>query len=65
MPQRYFVASIQLSTDEVTYEIISELKRPSSNHVTLIQGLPKGSKKESVVKYATIFNTAKIIFTTM
>ena len=63
--QKCFLASIILNDLSVSYQIIHELQQPSSMDVTLIQGLPKGSKNEFVVKYATIFGTKKIIFIPM
>ncbi|PKK96963.1 MAG: hypothetical protein CVV58_03650 [Tenericutes bacterium HGW-Tenericutes-3] len=63
--KKCFLASIDISGENVTYQTINELKQPSKMDVTLIQGLPKGSKNEFVVKYATIFNATKIILTPM
>lgn len=63
--QKCFLASILIEDTTVSYKIIDELKQPFSMDVTLIQGLPKGSKNEFVVKYATIFGASKIIFIPM
>jgi len=63
--KKCFLASIEINDDNVTYKTIEELKQPSKMDVTLIQGLPKGSKNEFVVKYATIFNASTIILTPM
>ena len=63
--KKCFLASIEINDDHVTYQTKEELKQPSKMDVTLIQGLPKGSKNDFVVKYATIFNASKIILTPM
>ncbi len=63
--QKCYLASIMLDALSVTYKITQELEQPSSMDVTLIQGLPKGSKNEFVVKYGTIFGASKIIFIPM
>jgi 16S rRNA (uracil1498-N3)-methyltransferase len=48
-------------------EFAIDEKMPSKEifDVTLIQGLPKGSKIDIVTKYATIFGVSKIIFVEM
>ncbi len=48
-------------------EFAIDEKMPSKEvfDVTLIQGLPKGSKIDTVTKYATIFGVSKIIFVEM
>jgi len=48
-------------------EFAFDAKMPSKEvfDVTLIQGLPKGSKIDIVTKYATIFGVSKIIFVEM
>jgi len=63
--QKCYLASIKLDEASVSYQIIVELDQPSTMNVTLIQGLPKGSKNEFVVKYATIFGASQIIFVPM
>ncbi|MCF7930430.1 MAG: 16S rRNA (uracil(1498)-N(3))-methyltransferase [Acholeplasmataceae bacterium] len=63
--QKCYLASIKLDDASVSYQIICELDQPSTMNVTLIQGLPKGSKNEFVVKYATIFGASQIIFVPM
>jgi len=50
---------------DVLFEIDEKLLNKDSFHVTLIQGLPKGSKIDTVVKYATIFGVSNIIFVEM
>jgi 16S rRNA (uracil1498-N3)-methyltransferase len=48
-------------------EFAIDEKMPSKEvfDVTLIQGLPKGTKIDTVTKYATIFGVSKIIFVEM
>jgi len=49
----------------VEFAIDEKLPTKEVFDVTLIQGLPKGSKIETVTKYATIFGVSKIIFVEM
>ncbi|MBU1094680.1 MAG: 16S rRNA (uracil(1498)-N(3))-methyltransferase [Firmicutes bacterium] len=63
--EQCFLASIKIEGSEVSYQVIRQLDQPSVMDVTLIQGLPKGSKNEFVVKYGAIFGANKIIFTPM
>lgn len=60
-----FLAMITNITDDITYAIIKEIESKKSLNITLIQGLPKGSKNEFVAKYATIFGVSNIIFVPM
>ena len=60
-----FLASIEALEPEVTYQIKEELIKPNDIDITLIQGLPKHPKAETVVKYATMFGVQSIILTTM
>ena len=50
---------------QVHYTIKRELLAPTSNHVTLVQGLPKHPKPEFVAKYATIFGVSHLVFVPM
>jgi 16S rRNA (uracil1498-N3)-methyltransferase len=49
----------------VEFAIDEKLPTKEVFDVTLIQGLPKGSKIDTVTKYATIFGVSKIIFVEM
>jgi len=49
----------------VAFAIDEKLPTKEVFDVTLIQGLPKGSKIDTVAKYATIFGVSKIIFVEM
>ena len=49
----------------VEFAIDEKLPRKQVFDVTLIQGLPKGSKIDTVTKYATIFGVSNIIFVEM
>ncbi len=60
-----FLAMITSVEHDVTYSIVKELEAETSMHITLIQGLPKGSKNEFVAKYATIFGVSEIVFVPM
>lgn len=63
--QKCYLASILLGETDVSYQIMRELDQPAHMNITLIQGLPKGSKNEFVAKYATIFGVSQIIFIPM
>ena len=63
--QSCFLASINVDQIDVQFSIIQELEKPQSFDVTIIQGLPKSPKHETITKYATIFGASKIIFTPM
>jgi len=60
-----FLAFLKIEQQHVFYEIIKELPEKWFPHVTIIQGMPKGSKTEFITKYATIFGVSHIIFTEM
>lgn len=60
-----FLSSLNLEGEEVQYEVIKELKKHEQPEITLIQGLPKNPKSDSVIKYGTIFGASKIILAGM
>lgn len=60
-----FLAVIDVEQEDVHFSVIRELESKKSLNVTLIQGLPKGSKTETIVKYATIFGASSIVFLEM
>jgi 16S rRNA (uracil1498-N3)-methyltransferase len=60
-----FLSSLNLDSEEVKYEVIRELIKPDGPEITLIQGLPKNPKSDTVIKYATIFGASKIILAGM
>ncbi len=56
---------ITKADQHVAFAIDEKLPTKEVFDVTLIQGLPKGSKIDTVAKYATIFGVSKIIFVEM
>ena len=60
-----FLAELNISGKDVSYTKISEVDSNKLKSVTLVQGLPKGDKMETVTKYATIFGAEKIVFVPM
>lgn len=61
----YTAKLVELNNNFVKYELLELLANIKQPEITLIQGLPKYSKIDFVVKYATIFGATKIIFTKM
>lgn len=47
--------------DEITYNFIEKIEQEKSTNITLIQGLIKGSKIETTLKYGTIFGAKAFI----
>lgn len=47
-------------TDNVTFNVVEQLPNSKINDITLIQGLIKGTKIETTIKYATIFGATAI-----
>lgn len=62
---RCFLSVLSIDKDRVLYVQKQELLAPSSPHITLIQGLPKHPKGETIVKYATLFGVSSIRFIPM
>ncbi len=62
---RCFLVSIDVEQEDVLFVIKEEVTSKKSVNVTLFQGLPKGSKTETVVKYATIYGASNICFVEM
>jgi len=60
-----FLSTLNLESEDVKYEIVHELKKCEQPEITLIQGLPKNPKSDTVIKYATIFGASKIILAGM
>lgn len=59
------LVNLQIRDGRVYYEILKELEQTKSPHVTLIQGLPKHPKTETITKYATLFGVSHIVFVPM
>jgi 16S rRNA (uracil1498-N3)-methyltransferase len=51
--------------DTVSFNRVKKLNHQKQMDITLIQGLPKGSKTESIVKTATLFGAKALILTPM
>lgn len=47
--------------DEITFDIIETIDNPETTNITLIQGMIKGSKIETTIKYSTIFGAKEIL----
>ncbi len=60
-----FLSTLTIDQDHVYYEKKHELDHQATPHITLIQGLPKHPKGETVVKYATLFGASMILFVPM
>ena len=60
-----YKAKITAITDYVEYEIVEKLEPPNEPNITLIQGLPKGSKTDFILKYATCFGVTRVILVEM
>lgn len=62
---RCFLSSLNIDQEHVYYEKKHELDHTPTPHITLIQGLPKHPKGETIVKYATLFGASTILFVPM
>jgi 16S rRNA (uracil1498-N3)-methyltransferase len=60
-----FLVSLVIQSNNITYQEIRELTHSKRPEITLIQGLPKGSKTEFIAKYATIFGVSHVVFLQM
>lgn len=60
-----YLAMLTIDKKEVSYQKENIIETNQQLDITLIQGLPKGSKIDEIVKYATIFGVRKIIFIVM
>lgn len=60
-----FLSTITSLEPDISYQMIEKLNKPKSIDITLIQGMPKHPKAETVVKYATMYGVKHIILTTM
>lgn len=50
---------------QVSFERLERLADNLTKDITIVQGLPKGEKLDTVTKYATLFGARNIIFTPM
>jgi 16S rRNA (uracil1498-N3)-methyltransferase len=60
-----FLVTLEIKEGRVFYHINEEIKREPDPQITLIQGLPKHPKTETVAKYATLFGASNIVFVPM
>ena len=60
-----FLAKLSIQDKLVSYEMIQLLENNPPLNVTIVQGLPKGDKLDTVVKYATLFQAQSIVFMPM
>lgn len=63
--KKCYLSKLTISDQDIRFEIIKNLEKRRSVDVTLIQGLPKGSKLDTICKYATIFGVSKLLFVQM
>lgn len=59
------LARINIQDRTVSYQKLEVLPQQNSLDITVIQGLPKGSKVDLICKTATIFGASHILFTPM
>lgn len=60
-----FLSKLSIQDKLVQYEMIHLLENNPPLNVTIVQGLPKGDKLDTVVKYATLFQAQSIVFMPM
>jgi 16S rRNA (uracil1498-N3)-methyltransferase len=58
-------ATLDISKDMVTYTKGKQLDKQESLKITMIQGLPKGSKTDFIAKSASLFGASHLIFVPM
>ncbi|VEU82045.1 RsmE family RNA methyltransferase [Acholeplasma hippikon] len=59
------LAKLQINNKEVSFFRLNRLVDNFTKDITLVQGLPKGEKLETVTKYATLFGARNICFVPM
>ena len=58
--------AILTKIDEIIeYNVVGQINEDDGLDITLVQGMPKASKIDFILKYATCFGVSKIIFTEM
>lgn len=60
-----YLANLVINDRKIEFDLIHKLDFIPSLDITIIQGLPKGDKIETVAKYATMFNAKSILFMPM
>lgn len=62
LDNKCFLASINIG-ETVSYEYIEDIAFEQTLNITLVQGILKGSKLDTTIKYSTIFGAKNIILT--
>lgn len=60
-----YLATLEIQHKEVGFSTTEKLDDNPPLNVTIVQGLPKGDKMDTVTKYATLFQAKSIIFVAM
>jgi len=60
-----YLSKLTIQDKIVQFEMIKQLESNPPLNVTIVQGLPKGDKLDTVVKYATLFQAQAIVFMPM
>ncbi len=60
-----YLADLVIHDKMVSFELKEKLSICPMLNITIVQGLPKGDKLETVTKYATLFNAKSILFMPM
>jgi 16S rRNA (uracil1498-N3)-methyltransferase len=60
-----YEASITVSNEDVNYTILKILEKKETLDITLFQGMPKGNKVETTLKYATMYGVSHIVLVDM
>lgn len=58
-------ATLKLTSDQITWTKKQQLPMIDTLHVTVIQGLPKGSKSDFIAKSASLFGASHLVFVPM
>lgn len=60
-----YEVELDIQDTRVFFNVIKPIDAPIEPNITLIQGLPKHPKTETITKYATLFGASSIIFVPM
>lgn len=63
LEEQCYLAQLNIESKEVDYVVLEKLETNKTPNITLIQGLIKGNKLDTTIKYSTIFGVKKIILT--
>lgn len=59
------IVKLDITKNDVEFTIVRTLESKESFNITLFQGLPKGPKIETTIKYASMFGANSIVITEM